>query len=62
VVDAVRLPEVPVMVKEYCPTAAELFAVSVNVLKLVAGFGEKEALTPLGNPDAERLTLPVNPF
>jgi hypothetical protein len=26
------------------------------------GFGEKDAVTPLGKPDAERLTLPVNPF
>jgi hypothetical protein len=25
-------------------------------------FGEKDAVTPLGNPDAERMTLPVNPF
>ena len=27
----------------------------------VAGFGEKDAVTPLGKPDAERVTLPVNP-
>ena len=26
------------------------------------GFGEKDAVTPLGRPDAERVTLPVNPF
>ena len=63
VVVAVRLPEVPVMVTLYCPTAAELLAVSVSVvLYPVAGFGEKDAVTPLGKPDAERVTFPVNPF
>jgi len=48
----------------YCPTAAELLAVSVSVLlyPAVVGFGEKDAVTPLGKPDAERVTLPVNPF
>jgi hypothetical protein len=24
--------------------------------------GLKEAVTPVGNPEADRLTLPVNPF
>jgi hypothetical protein len=62
VVDAVWLPEVPVMVTLYCPTAAELLAVSVSVLFPVMGFGEKDAVTPLGRPEAESVTLPVNPF
>jgi hypothetical protein len=28
----------------------------------LAGFGEKEAVTPVGNPEMERLTGPVNLF
>ena len=64
VVVSVRVPDVPVMVIVYCPTTAEAFAVSVTVLYWypVMEFGEKDAVTPLGKPDAERLTLPVNPF
>ena len=64
VVVSVRAPDMPVMVIVYCPTAAEALAVSVTVLSWypVMEFGEKDAVTPLGKPDAERLTLPVNPF
>ena len=36
--------------------------VSVNVLVIVAGFGLNDAITPLGRPDADKLTLPLNPF
>jgi hypothetical protein len=46
----------------YCPTATALLAVSVSVLLPVVGFGEKDAVTPLGRPDVVRVTLPVNPF
>ena len=46
----------------YCPRVAELLAAKVNVLLPVVGFGEKDAVTPLGRPDAERVALPVNPF
>ena len=51
----------------YSPMAAELLAVSVSVLlyplyPAVVGFGKKDAVTPLGRPEAERVTLPVNPF
>lgn len=64
VADAVWLPEVPVMVTLYCPTAAELLAVRIRELLyvVVLGFGKKDAVTPLGRPDAEKVTLPVNPF
>ena len=41
---------------------AVALAVSVSVLLVVAGFGLKEAVTPLGNPEAESDTFPVNPF
>ena len=59
---AVRLPDVPVMVTLYCPRLAEFVAVKVTVLFPAEGIGEKDAVTPLGRPDAERLTLPANPF
>ena len=50
-IDAVCFPEVPVIVTLYPPSAAVLEAVSVRVLLLVEGLGEKEAVTPLGSPD-----------
>jgi hypothetical protein len=59
---AVSLPEVPVMVTAAIPGLTELLAVSVIKLELVAGFGEKVAVTPLGSPDAARLTPLVNPY
>ena len=59
---AVWLPAVPVMVTLYCPRLAELLAVKITVLYPVVGFDEKDAVTPLGRPEAERVTLPVNPY
>jgi hypothetical protein len=59
---AVRAPEVPVMVTVANPGVAVLLAVKVSVLIPVVGFGRKDAVTPLGRPDAVRLTLPVNPY
>ena len=44
------------------PVAAVALAVSVKELVVVAEAGLKEAVTPLGRPDADKLTLPVNPF
>jgi hypothetical protein len=61
VVVATRLPEVPVMVTVAFPVVAELLAVRVSVLVPVVGFGLNAAVTPLGSPDAARVTLPVNP-
>ena len=61
-VECVKLPEVPVTVTVMVPVAALLLAVNVTVLVPVAGFGLNPAVTPLGRPEAERLTLPVNPF
>jgi len=61
---AVWEPDVPVMVTMYCPRLAEFVAVSVSVLPTAeggAGFGLKDAVTPLGRPETERLTLPVKP-
>src|SRR5262245_24485892 len=57
-----RVPEVPVMVTLTVPAGAELLAVSVNVLVLVVLGGLNEAVTPLGRPEALKLTLSVKPF
>jgi hypothetical protein len=62
VVVLVRLPKVPVTVTVLCPIGAELLAVNVIVLIPVVGLGVKDAVTPVGRPDTERLTLPVNPY
>jgi hypothetical protein len=60
VVVAVSAPEVPVMVTVDVPAVAVLLAVSVSALVPVVGLVPNEAVTPLGNPDAARVTLPVN--
>jgi hypothetical protein len=62
VVEFVKLPEVPVMITVTVPVAAVPLAVSVNVLVLVVLVGLKEAVTPLGRPEADKLTLPLKPF
>ena len=62
VVVLVKVPDVPVTVTVPCPVVAVLLAVSVKVLVAVAGFGLKDAVTPIGRPDADRLTLPLKPF
>src|SRR5205807_825357 len=36
--------------------------IRVNVLEDVAGFELNKAVTPLGRPEADKLTLPVKPF
>jgi hypothetical protein len=62
VVVCVKLPDVPVMVTVAVPVVAVPLAVSVRVLEVVAGLGLKPAVTPVGNPEADMVTLPVNPF
>jgi hypothetical protein len=57
-----KLPDTPVMVTMTVPVAAVLLAVSVNVLEVALLLGLNDALTPLGKPDAERLTLLLKPF
>ena len=58
----VYVPRVPVTVSEYVPgtTALPALRVSTDAPDAV-GFGEKEAVTPLGRPETLRLTLPVRP-
>ena len=57
----VKLPEVPVMVTGNVPTAAVPAAVRVRVLVVAVGLGLNDAVTPAGRPDADKLTLPLNP-
>ena len=58
----VRLPERPVTITVAGPVVAVPLAVKVIVLLLVAGLGLNAACTPLGKPDAERVTLPLKPL
>jgi hypothetical protein len=44
------------------PVAAVLPAASVNVLVLAVLLGLNEAVTPLGRPDADKLTVLLKPF
>jgi len=56
------VPDVPVIVTVALPVVAVLLAVSVNVLVVAVLLGLNDAVTPLGRPEADRLTLPVKPF
>jgi hypothetical protein len=68
VVLCVNDPKVPVTVIETVPIAADAEAVSVKVdVALpfaggVTGFGENEAVTPLGSPDALSVVAELNPL
>jgi hypothetical protein len=61
VVVCVGLPDVPVMVMVAPSDGAVAFAVKVNTLLVEVEVGLKLAVTPVGNPDAFRLTLPLKP-
>ena len=50
------------MVTVNVPVVAEPDAVRVNILLDVAGFVPNVAVTPLGIPDAAKVTLLLNPF
>jgi hypothetical protein len=59
----IKLPEVPVIVTVAGPVVAELHAVNVTMLALVAGLGLNDAVTPLGKVEViARFTLPLKPF
>ena len=62
VVVCVRPPDVPVIVTVALPVVAVLLAVNVSVLVLVVLPGLNDPVTPLGRPEADRLTLPLKPF
>ena len=55
------MPLVPVMVTVAVPRVAVLLAVSVRTLVEVVGLVPNVAVTPAGKPDADKVTLPVNP-
>ena len=55
-------PDAPVTVTVKVPSVAVLPAVTVSVLVVAVPAGLNEAVTPLGRPEAERLTLPLNPL
>jgi len=57
-----KLPDVLVTVRVAVPVAALLPAVSVNVLVFAVLVGLKAAVTPLGRPDTDKLTLPLKPL
>jgi hypothetical protein len=44
------------------PVAVPTPTVSIKELVVVAEAGLKDAVTPLGKPDADKLTLPLKPF
>lgn len=56
------LPDVPTIVTVAAPVVAEELAVNVTTLVLVAGFGLNAAVTPVGRPVVENVTLPLKPF
>lgn len=60
VVDAVSVPEVPVTVIVDVPAIAAEPAVNVRILLPVVGLVPNAAVTPVGTPDAARVTLPAN--
>ena len=62
VVTGVSVPEVPVTVTVNAPVVAVLLAVRVSTLDPVVGLVPNAEVTPLGNPDAARVTLPLNPL
>ena len=59
-VDAVKVPAVPVMVTFAFPAVAALLALSLRPLLPVAGSVAKSAVTPFGRPVAARVTFPEN--
>jgi adenosylcobinamide amidohydrolase len=61
VVEAVVVPEVPVMVTVEVPTVAVALAVQVSTLVVVVGFVPNVQVTPEPGLGTVRVTLPVNP-
>jgi hypothetical protein len=62
VVLLVKLPEVPVTVSITVPVVAVLLAVKLSALVPAVLVGLNDAVTPLGTPDADKLTLLLKPF
>jgi hypothetical protein len=62
VVVLLKLATEPVTVTVTVPVAAVLPALNVNVLVFVVLVGLNDAVTPLGKPDADKMTLALKPF
>lgn len=62
VVEAVKPDEAPVTVTVTVPVVAVPLAVRVRVLVLLVLAGLKDAVTPLGSPEADKLTAPLKPL
>jgi len=62
VVVCVKLPEAPWTTIENVPVDAFFVADNVSVLGPVVLLGLKDAMTPRGSPEADKLTLPAKPF
>ena len=58
----VRGVALPVMVTAKVPMLAAAPAVKVSVLVLLVLVGLKDAVTPLGSPETDKLTLPLKPL
>jgi hypothetical protein len=56
---AVNVPEIPVTVIVEVPTVVVLLVDSVSTLVPVVGLVANAAVTPVGRPDAARVTLPA---
>ncbi len=57
-----KVPDEPVTVTVTVPIAAVALEVSVNALVLAVLLGLKDAVTPLGRPDTDKLTFPAKLF
>jgi hypothetical protein len=57
-----RFPDVPLTVTFVVPAVAVLLTANVKTLVLVVAVGLKDAVTPAGRPEADKLTLPAKPF
>lgn len=62
VVVLLSAPEEPVTVTVAVPAVAVLLALKVRELLLVVLDGLNAAVTPLGNPETPRATMPLKPF
>lgn len=60
VVDALSEPDAAVTVTVNVPMVAALLAANVTPLVVAVGLASNAAVTPLGKPDAVRVTLPAN--
>ena len=61
VVEFVKLPDVPFTVMGNVPDAADAPTINARRLEVVELVGANVAVTPVGRPEAENATLPVNP-